>query len=56
MLARYSTDAIPERSVGYEIECIAEGNPSPRVTWASGDYDSFLIFTFSNEMIIDADK
>ena len=40
---------IPERSVGYEIECIAEGNPSPRVTWASGDYDSFISFTFLNE-------
>ena len=27
---------VPDRSVGFELECIAEGNPEPRVTWSRG--------------------
>lgn len=30
---------VPERSVGFEFECIAEGNPFPRVTWTRGRYN-----------------
>ena len=27
---------LPERSVGFEFECVVEGNPTPQVTWATG--------------------
>ena len=27
---------VPDRSVGFELECIAEGDPEPRVTWSRG--------------------
>ena len=27
---------LPERSVGFEFECVVEGTPTPQVTWATG--------------------
>ena len=27
---------LPERSVGFEFECVVEGSPTPQVTWATG--------------------
>ena len=34
---------VPERSVGFEFECFAEGNPEPRVTWSRGRCNTFLL-------------
>ena len=33
---------VPERSVGFEFECFAEGNPEPRVTWSRGSCNTYL--------------